>query len=286
MSINLIPTLSNTLKRAYQQLETHSDSAKFDAELLLAKVLNKDRSYLYTWPENILSTEQQQAFEELIQARIKGKAVAYLVGEQAFWTLNLQVTPDTLIPRPETELLIETALEYYSTQASLSILDLGTGSGAIALALASEFPHSQVLAVDISPAALKVAQHNAHTHQLDNVEFLHSSWFNQIPAQQFDLIISNPPYIEANDPHLQQGDLRYEPSIALASGFDGYDAIQEIIQNSPTYLKPQSYLMLEHGYQQAATTRHYLSQANFEDIQSRQDLAKHERITIGRLPTN
>jgi release factor glutamine methyltransferase len=286
MTANPVRTLSNVLKHAYQQLDTHSDSAKFDAELLLTKVLNKDRSYLYTWPENVLSTEQQQTFEQLIQARIQGQAVAYLVGEQAFWTLNLKVTPDTLIPRPETELLIETALEHYATQASLSILDLGTGSGAIALALASEFPHSQVLAVDISPAALKVAQHNAQTHQLDNVEFLHSSWFSQIPAQQFDLIISNPPYIESEDPHLQQGDLRYEPQIALASGIDGYDAIQEIIQNSPTYLKPQAHLMLEHGYQQAATTRHYLSQANFEDIQSLKDLAQHERITIGRLPAN
>lgn len=286
MTIHRPLTLSNALKRAYQQLETQSDSAKFDAELLLAKVLDKDRSYLYTWPENILSIEQQQTFEELIQARIQGQAVAYLVGEQAFWTLNLKVTSDTLIPRPETELLIETALEYYSTEASLSILDLGTGSGAIALALASEFPHSQVLAVDISPAALKVAQHNAYAHQLDNVQFLHSSWFSQIPAQQFDLIISNPPYIESDDPHLQQGDLRYEPQIALASGIDGYDAIQEIIQNSSAYLKPQAYLMLEHGYQQAARTQHYLSQANFEAIQSRQDLAKYERITIGRLPTN
>jgi release factor glutamine methyltransferase len=286
MLTNSIPTLSNTLKHAYQQLKTHSDSAKFDTELLLAKVLNKDRSYLYTWPENVLSMEQQQAFEQLIQARIQGQAVAYLVGEQAFWTLNLKVTSDTLIPRPETELLIETALEYYSTQARLSILDLGTGSGAIALALASEFPHSQVLAVDISPAALTVAQYNAQSHQLDNVKFLHSSWFSQIPAQKFDLIISNPPYIESDDPHLQQGDLRYEPQIALASGIDGYDAIQEIIQNSPSYLKPQAYLMLEHGYQQATTTQHYLSQKNFEDIQSRKDLAKHERITIGRLPAN
>ena len=272
------------LKTASQQLQSRSDSAKFDAELLLAYVLKKDRSYLYTWPERQATEAQYQDFEQFIQRRLQGEPIAYIVGKQAFWTLNLKVSKDTLIPRPETELLIETALDYYSPQDNLSILDLGTGTGAIALAIASEFTQSQLLAVDISSAALDIAQDNAVQHGINNIQFLHSNWFNDIPSQHFDLILSNPPYIETDDPHLQQGDLRYEPRLALSSGKDGFRDIQQIIQSSQPYLKPQGWLMFEHGYQQASMARQYLSQAKFNHIQSLRDLAGHERISMASMP--
>lgn len=276
-------TVSQVLKKAARCLTTTSDSARFDAELLLSYVIQKDRSYFYTWPDKLIAKSQQQHFEQLIQQRLQGQPIAYMVGKQAFWTLDLKVTKDTLIPRPETELLIETALDYYHPHAPLNILDLGTGTGAIALAMASEFTQSQIVAVDLSHKALQVAQDNAARHQLHNVQFLQSDWFSNIPAQKFDLILSNPPYIEVDDPHLQQGDVRYEPRLALHSGIDGFNDIQHIIQQSQSYLKPQSWLMFEHGYQQAKKARQYLAQARFESIQSLRDLAGHERISMALL---
>ena len=276
----MIFTLRQLLKHATHRLALCSDSARFEAELLLSHVLEKDRSYFYTWPDQSVTESQQQHFEQLLQQRLQGQAIAYILGQQAFWTLNLNVTKDTLIPRPETELLIETALDYYNPNDTLSILDLGTGTGAIALAIASEFTHSQILAVDISAAALKVAKYNAIQHRLDNVQFLQSDWFTNIPPQPFDLILSNPPYIARDDPHLNQGDVRHEPRAALQSGMDGFMDIQHIIQHSPRYLKPQGWLMFEHGYQQAEKSRHALTQANFENIHSLRDLAGHERISL------
>jgi release factor glutamine methyltransferase len=276
-------TFYQILRKASQRLASHSDSAQFDAELLLAHVIKKERSYFYTWPERQMNNKQSQQFEKLIQQREQGQPIAYILGQQAFWTLNLKVSKDTLIPRPETELLIETVLDYYARYDALSILDLGTGTGAIALAIADEFPQSQILAVDISAEALKIAQYNAAHYQLSHVQFLQSDWFSNIPAQGFDCILSNPPYIDVDDPHLQQGDVRYEPRLALHSGAEGFKDIQHIVQHSPAYLKPHGYLMFEHGYQQASTARHYLAQAHFENIQSLRDLAGHERISIGRM---
>jgi len=276
-------TLFQVLKEAAQRLAPYSDSARFEAELLLAYVMKKERSYFYTWPNQCIIQQHYQHFEQLIQQRLQGQPIAYIMEQYAFWTLELKVTKDTLIPRPETELLIETALDYYKSQDALRILDLGTGSGAIALAIASEFRNSHILAVDLSTAALQVAKDNAVRHQLDNVQFLQSDWFSNILVQEFDLILSNPPYIEIDDPHLNQGDIRHEPRLALHSGIDGFNAIRQIIQQCQGYLKPQGWLMFEHGYQQAETARHYLANANFEKIQSLRDLAGHERISLASL---
>ena len=273
-------SIAKLLRYAAQLLSVSYDSAKFEAELLLAYVLKKERSYLYTWPEYELNSQQLQYFQQLLQQRLAGQPIAYLLGQQAFWDLTLKVTTDTLIPRPETELLIETALTLYTPDQKLSILDLGTGSGAIALAMASEFKYSQILAVDISMPALHVARENVQQHRLSNVQCLQSDWFTQIPEQTFDLIISNPPYIKEYDSHLVQGDLRYEPRLALTSGNDGLRDIQHIIQHSPSYLKPHGWLMFEHGYQQATDARNYLLQAGFIHCQSLKDLAGHERISI------
>jgi len=275
-------TITSLLKYATSQLASNSDSARIDAELLLCYCLNKERSYLFTWPEKIIEEQQVETFQRLLQQRIEGVPVAYLIGSRDFWTLNLKVTKDTLIPRPETELLVETALEKIPQDKPFSVLDLGTGTGAIALSIASERPLGQVLAVDVSAKALRVAKQNADDNRIDNVQFLQSSWFEQIPDQTFDLIVSNPPYIEDNDPHLDQGDVRYEPKLALTSGFDGFDDIRKIISHSPQYIKLGGWLMFEHGYNQADYSRELLRQnGQFSEISSLFDLAGHKRVSLG-----
>ncbi len=277
-------TIQSLLQLATQQLNAFSDSARFDVELLLCHCLNKPRSFLFTYPEKTVSNNQYQLFQQLLERRCTGEPLAYLIGYRDFWSLRLKVTKDTLIPRPETELLIETCLALLPNDKAISIVDLGTGSGAIALALASEYSKAKVLAVDISNKALAVAQENAANHAINNVEFLQSNWFSEIPHQQFDLIISNPPYIEAHDPHLQRGDVRYEPLLALQSGQTGFDDIEKIISQSSKYLKQEAWLMFEHGYQQAKQSRRLLRQAGFKQVHSRLDLAGHERITLGACP--
>ena len=260
-----------------------SPSARLDAELLLAAALGKSRSYLHTWPEKIVSSESALTFSGYLLRRRAGEPVAYILGQQGFWKLDLEVAPHTLIPRPDTELLVETALDLLPASPA-RVLDLGTGSGAIALALASERPAWHVTAVDRVLEAVALAERNRQRLQLENVHVLTSHWFSALADQRFDLIISNPPYIAAGDVHLAQGDVRFEPESALVAGVDGLDDIREIIQAAPQHLNPGGWLMLEHGYDQADAVRQLLSGAGFAQVESRKDLGTHERITLGRLP--
>jgi len=260
-----------------------SPTARLDAELLLAAALGKSRSYLHTWPEKIVSSESALIFADYLQRRRAGEPVAYILGQQGFWNLDLEVAPHTLIPRPDTELLVETALQLLPATPA-NVLDLGTGSGAIALALASERAAWQVTAVDRVLEAVALAERNRQRLALDNVTVLNSHWFSALADHRFDLIISNPPYIAAGDVHLAEGDVRFEPESALVAGPDGLDDIRQIVAAAPQHLNPGAWLMLEHGYDQGAPVRDLLQGAGFTQVQSRKDLGAHERITLGRLP--
>lgn len=262
-----------------------SPTAQLDAELLLAYVLDKPRSYLFTWPEKTLSEAQSQTFMALLERRQRGEPVAYLLGRQGFWTLDLQVAEHTLIPRADTELLVEAALQLTDADSPLQVLDLGTGTGALALALASERPQWTVTGVDRIESAVTLAQSNQQQLQLSNVRFLVGHWFSALTDQRYDLILSNPPYIADTDPHLQQGDLRFEPLSALVSGADGLDDLRLIIAQAPNYMTANGWLLLEHGYDQAGAVSALLQQAGFVEISSQRDLGGHERVTLGRLPS-
>jgi len=259
-----------------------SPTARLDIELLLAAALGKNRSYLHTWPERIVTTEAASTFDDYLQRRRSGEPVAYILGQQGFWKLDLEVAPHTLIPRPDTELLVETALELVAPTPA-KVLDLGTGTGAIGLALASERGGWQVTAVDRIPEAVALAERNRERLRLDNVRVLRSHWFDALQGERYQLIISNPPYIRAADPHLVAGDVRFEPASALVAGDDGLDDLRTIIADAPQHLEAGGWLLLEHGYDQAAAVRELLAKHDFEQIESREDLGGHERITLGRL---
>ncbi len=256
------------------------DSSRLDAELLLSYCLQKPRSYLYAWPERELEPGQCAVFFELLAARRDGQPVAYLVGEREFWSLPLRVNQHTLIPRPETETLIEWVLQM-RLPATAELSDWGTGSGAIALALASERPGWKLLATDISGAALAVAQGNAQRLGVDNIEFLQADWGAGLTGRKFDLVVSNPPYIAEGDPHLAQGDVRFEPKTALQSGPDGLHALRRIIAAAPEYLRAGGWLLLEHGFDQAGAVRKLLQSAGFSTLECRRDLAGTDRISGG-----
>lgn len=260
-----------------------SPSARLDAELLLAAALGKPRSFLHTWPERVVSGEAAELYASYLARRRNGEPVAYILGRQGFWSLDLEVAPHTLIPRPDTELLVETALALVPA-APARVLDLGTGSGAIVLALACERPLWRLIGVDRIDDAVALAERNRVRLQLDNVEFRESHWFSTLGAERFDLIVSNPPYIAARDPHLDEGDVRVEPSSALVSGADGLDDIRLIVSEAPAHLNAGGWLLLEHGYDQAAAVRELLARQGFEAVESRRDLGGHERISLGRLP--
>lgn len=259
-----------------------SPTPRLDAELLLAHALGKSRSYLHTWPERELEAEQLERYQAAIVRRQAGEPVAYILGQQGFWSLELEVASHTLIPRPDTELLVETVLALLpATPAAL--LDLGTGTGAIALALASERPAWRLTGVDRVPEAVALAERNGARLKLANASFVESHWFSALAGQRYQLIVSNPPYIAAADRHLTEGDVRFEPSSALVAGADGLDDIRLIIQQAPDYLQAGGWLLLEHGFDQAAAVRELLSARGFSAVESRRDLGGHERISLGRF---
>jgi len=278
-------TIQQALAAAVQQLTEQPDTARLDAELLLAHVLHKTRTWLHTWPEQPLSVQQLADFQQLVSRRVEGEPIAHLVGRQDFWSLTLQVSADTLIPRPETERLVELALARIPPQAQWRIADLGTGTGAIALALAKERPQSLIIATDQSAAALTVARDNARTNQLANIQFRQGDWFEALQDETgFELIVSNPPYIKETDPHLQQGDVRFEPAGALKAGPAGLDDLQHIIQGALAHLVPGGWLLLEHGYDQGDAVLQLLKQAGYEQVTDYRDLAGQPRVAEGRKP--
>ena len=260
-----------------------SPTPRLDAELLLAQALGKSRGYLHTWPERELEASQLERFQAALARRRSGEPVAYILGRQGFWSLDLDVARHTLIPRPDTELLVETALALLPA-TPLQVLDLGTGTGAIALALACERPAWQVTGVDRVPEAVALAQGNGTRLQLANARFAESCWFSALAGQRFQLIVSNPPYIAAADPHLSQGDVRFEPSSALVAGIDGLDDIRLIIEQAPEHLLAGGWLLLEHGFDQAEAVRELLAQRGFAAVDSRRDLGGHQRISLGQWP--
>ena len=255
-------------------------SARRDVELLLGHCLDKPRSWLYTWPEKEIATECVQRFERLVAQRKEGQPVAYLVGEREFWSLPLAVNNATLIPRPETETVVAWALEL-PMPAAAKVVDLGTGSGAIALAVASERPGWQVTALDESAEALEVARANALRARLQGVSFIQSHWYRELAGLRYDLLLANPPYIDGRDPHLDSGDLRFEPRTALVSANGGLADLAELVADAGAHLFAGGWILLEHGFEQGPAVRALLHEAGFKQVTTRPDLAGLERVTGG-----
>jgi release factor glutamine methyltransferase len=276
-------TIKANIDIAVEKLSQVTDSPQLDCELLLCSLLNKPRTYLRTWPDNELSDTELTKFNRLLARRLKGEPVAHILGERGFWSLDLNVTKDTLIPRPDTERLVELALEIIPQNADWKILDLGTGTGAIGLSLAKEHPDCHVTVTDQSITALDVAKQNAEINQLSNVTFMQSDWFSEMNAQQFNMIVSNPPYIKENDPHLKQGDVRFEPLSALVSGADGLDDIRTIIKNSQKHLTQPGVLLIEHGYDQAKAVCDLMQAENFSQVHDFKDDNHNPRVAIGHI---
>ncbi|MCD7098167.1 peptide chain release factor N(5)-glutamine methyltransferase [Stenotrophomonas sp. MMGLT7] len=255
---------------------------RIDAEPLLLHALGRDRAWLFAHGRDPVDAAVAARFAELVQRRQAGEPVAYLTGRRGFWTLDLEVGPATLIPRPETELLVELALARLDAAPGRRVADLGTGSGAIALAIASERPQAEVVATDSSAAALELARANAASNRIGNVAFRHGSWLRPLAGERFDLLASNPPYIAEDDPHLGQGDLRHEPPSALASGADGLDAIREIVAGAPAHLLPGGWLLLEHGWEQGEAVAGLLRARGFAEVATHRDLEQRDRVSAGR----
>lgn len=292
-----MPTIDHLLTEARAQLTPHSDTARIDAELLLAHVLGTPRSYLYAWPERALDAQTVARYKAMLARRQAGEPLAYLIGEREFWSLRLRVTPDTLIPRPDTETLVEAALALVPGDATLAIADLGTGTGAIALALASERPQCHITATDRSAAALDVARDNARRLGLHNVSFRCGSWCQALhPAADtapgtaraahatdtYALIVSNPPYVAEADPHLSTGDVRHEPRSALSAGPEGLDDLRQIIACARRHLCRDGYLLVEHGFDQADAVAALLTAHGYHDVRLHHDTGARPRATQAR----
>jgi release factor glutamine methyltransferase len=277
----MLMQIVDALNHAKQQLVS-SASARLDAEILLCTVLKCDRTRLYTHPEQEIAVEELNTFNELIAHRAAGHPIAYLTGQKEFWSLTLNVNCDTLIPRPETELLVDTALTLIPNDSATKLLELGTGTGAIAIAIASERPLVNITATDLSEAVLNVAQKNASSNNIQNISFEKADWFKIPNINTYDVIVSNPPYICSDDPHLKQGDVRFEPITALASGADGLDDIQTIIHGARQYLNPQGWLLLEHGYNQAEQVRQLFNDNGYAESATVKDYSGIERISMGQ----
>jgi release factor glutamine methyltransferase len=280
---NMPPTVSEILQTALRELQATSPTPRLDAEVLVMHVCGFDRSGLITHGHSVLTHDQQHRLENLLARRRQGEPIAYLTGVREFWSLEFNVSPATLIPRPETELLVEKALAHVPPDAEWTIADLGTGSGAIALALAKERPRCRVIATDISPQALDVARSNAAKFNLTHVDFRAGNWFEPLADMKLDMMVSNPPYVRVNDPHLEQGDVRFEPIQALAAGPDGLDAIRQIALSAREHLNPAAWLLFEHGWDQAAAIGQFLHSLGYRNIVCYQDLGGRDRITACRL---
>ena len=275
-------SIQDALNSAGELLASHNDAPVLEASVLLAHVLGITRTQLRTRPEQTLRTDQQQAFFDLIARRKAGDPVAYLIGHREFWSLDLIVNEHTLIPRPETELLVELALESIPTHAEFHILDLGTGSGAIALAIARERPRCRVTASDLSPQALAVARTNAERLNIANVSFREGSWFSPFSTERFDIIVANPPYVAEHDPHLDEGDLPAEPRSALVAGPTGLEMIGAIIDEAKRHMRERAWLLMEHGYNQADRVSTLLHDAAYRQVQTWRDTAGIERVSGGQ----
>ncbi len=275
--------ISEALAFGAQQLQALQNSdCRFEAQLLLAHTLEQDRSWLYAWPEYELNEEQERSYFGLLDRRARGIPIAYITGEREFWSLPFKVTEDTLIPRPETELIVSTALQLADHDQSISLLDLGTGSGAIAITLASERPSWSITATDGSGEALVVAKTNADQLGTSHIQFIQGDWFAPLKTNsRFHIIVSNPPYVAENDAHLQSGDLKYEPPAALSSGLDGLSDLRQIVDGAPAWLHADGWLLVEHGMDQASAVRQLFLDAGFCKISSKADLANLERMTMG-----
>ncbi len=276
-------SLAEALRAGEHRLRPASESARLDAEVLLAHVLGKPRSYLVAWPARALEAQAGDYYRTLLEARADGRPVAYLVGEREFFSLRLSVDEHTLIPRPETELLVELAADLARRHGARRILDLGTGSGAIALALAHADPRRSITASDVSAPALQRAGDNARRLGCAGVRFVLSDWYAAID-ERFEIIVANPPYVASTDPHLARGDLRYEPRLALDGGADGLDCLRVIVAGAPAHLLPGGWLAVEHGFDQAAAVRSLFEAAGFERLRSARDLAGQDRATLGVAP--
>lgn len=275
-------TIRDTLSQATKRLAPVHNSARLDAEVLLAFALQEPRSYLHARPDARLDALQQQRFKSLLARRELGEPIAYLTGRREFWSLSLEVTPATLVPRAETETMVEWALSLIPDGASWRIADLGTGSGALALALAKHRPRCQIVATEYSPGALDVAQRNARRLDLGNVVFLQDDWCRALAADSFELIVSNPPYVASHDPHLGSPGVRFEPRAALVAGSDGLDALTQVVNTAPAALKTDAWLLLEHSDAQAEAVGALLGSRRFSQVQTIQDAIGQRRITGGR----
>lgn len=275
-------TIGRALQDTERQLKAVSDTPTLDADLLLAFALDRPRSYLFAHREDRLDSNTHAHFRNLIERRVQGEPVAYLLGEQGFWSLNLAVSSAVLVPRPETELLVETALNCLPSDQSFRIADLGTGSGAIALALAAERPRCRMIATDYADATLSVARANARRLALPQVEFREGDWFAPLAGERFDLIAANPPYVAAADPHLT--DLAFEPRTALVAADNGHACLRTLVEHAPAHLAPGGWLLLEHGMDQDRFVRDWMARIGFDAIATKRDLAGHPRVTMGQLP--
>ncbi len=273
--------IQQALQQASQNLSDSSPSATLDAQILLSHVLQCNTAHLLAWPEKKLHKSQLSNYQQLIKQRRQGRPVAHLTGSREFWSLNFSVNNSTLIPRPETETLIEFILKKFGDKKNLKLLDMGTGTGAIAIALATEKPDWKIFASEVSADALKLASDNSNHHQTNKISFIQSDWFTNIKHKDFDIIVSNPPYITNNDPHLLAGDVRYEPKSALASGKNGMADIEHLCLHAKNHLTASGCLIIEHGYNQKQLVAECFTKNGFTQIEQKQDLAGHDRMTAG-----
>ena len=276
-------SIKQYLEDATAILRTVSDSPRLEAELLMGMILRKPRSFLHAWPEQQLAEPQAERFEILVRRRFAGEPIAYMTGLREFWSMPLKVTPNVLIPRPETELLVEKALLRLPPDKELRVLDLGAGSGAVSLAIARERPRANVIGVDVSLAALEVARTNADLQKIRNVEFRESDWFDAVRGEKFDVVVGNPPYVAEDDPHLARGDARFEPRLALDAGPGGMECFRAIVDRAHNYIVRQGWLLLEHGATQHIPLRRLLEAQHYHDITIHKDGAGHDRVTECRF---